>query len=225
MSQNSIKWTAAFVCITFLFLFPASHHVLMDYTEAHPYIMGFFKFAALAFLGELMGNRISEGAWNKPKGAFLRMIAWGLMGMAIAFVLPFAYQGGELLQQQGLLSFTEGNLINQFAKAFTASVIFNLLPGPIVIIYHRLAESFIELCDGHISDLKHIGLSRAIASIDWVNLIQFVILRVNLIIFIPINTIIFLLPQNQRVLVAAYASILLGAVLGYYKANRKVAAR
>ncbi len=221
MKKNSLKWAAAFSCITFVFLFPASHHLLIKLTETHPYCMGFIKFATLAFLGQLMGIRITYGDWIRPKGLFLRILFWGLLGMAIVFVLPLAYQGVTVLQQQGLFFNADSLAIDGFIKAFAASIIFNLLPGPIVIIYHSLAESFVELCDGKMMNLKHVRFSSAIMNIDWVNLIQFVIFKVNLILFIPINTIIFLLPPDQRVLLAAYSSILLGVVLGYYNARKK----
>ncbi len=221
MKKNSVKWAAAFSCITFAFMFPASHHFLIRLTETHPYCMGFIKFSTLAFLGQLMGIRITHGDWMRPNGLILRILSWGLLGMAIVFVLPLAYQGVTVLQQQGLLLNSDNILIDQFIKAFAASIIFNLLPGPIVIIYHRLTESFIELCDGNAINLKYVSFSNAITNVDWVNLIQFVILKVNLILFIPINTIIFLLPPDQRVLLAAYSSILLGIVLGYYNARKK----
>lgn len=221
MNKNSIKWAASFICITFIFTFPASHHALTEFTAQHPYVMGFVKFSTLAFLGELMGIRISNGEWIKPKGPILRILAWGLMGMAIAFVLPLAYQGGVLVKEQGLISFVGDGFLNKLLQAFAASIIFNLLPGPMVILYHRLAESFIELSEGNISDLKKVRFSQVIEKVDWVHLIQFIILRVNLILFIPINTVIFYLPPNHRVLVAAYSSILLGIVLGYHKRKKK----
>ncbi|HMM16115.1 MAG TPA: hypothetical protein PKC47_01065, partial [Petrimonas sp.] len=73
MSKNSIKWGASFIFISFIFVFPESQHVLMGWTEVHPYIMGGLKFSVLAFLGELMSIRISNGEWKRPKGILLRI--------------------------------------------------------------------------------------------------------------------------------------------------------
>ncbi len=222
MSKNSIKWTCFFIAITFVFVFPRTHDFLTEWTKLYPYRMGFLKFSMLAFLGELLGIRISNGEWIRPKGIIMRILAWGIMGIAIAFVLPLSYSSNDLFIKQSIFSVTENSLFFQLIQAFIASVVFNILLGPIVIIYHKLAETYIELCEGRIAKLKQIRLSQVIKNVDWVNLVQFVILKVNLIIFIPINTIVFLLPETQRVLLAAYASIILGAVLGYKKRKSRV---
>ncbi|HMM16114.1 MAG TPA: hypothetical protein PKC47_01060, partial [Petrimonas sp.] len=122
-----------------------------------------------------------------------------------------------VLKQQGLISLPEKTFLFQLVQAFTASMVFNLLPGPMVIIYHKFTDTYIQICEGKVSQLKEVKFSQVIKRIDWVELFQFVIL--NLILFIPINTVVFLVPQDQRVLLAAYSSILLGMVLGYHKVN------
>jgi len=216
LSRNSIKWGVVFIGITLAFIFKPSHDFLMDLTKNHPYVMGYLKFSILAFLGELLGIRISSGNWNKPKGMMLRIFAWGLMGMAIAFVLPMSYMSAEIFLSSGQ------QIDQQFARAFIASVVFNLLPGPMVIIYHKMAETWIDLGGGNTSAMKKVGFSDVIRNVDWDNLIKNILLKVNLILFIPINTVVFLLPIDLRVLMAAYSSILLGAVLGYRKAKQPV---
>jgi len=214
LSKSSFKWMCVFAGITFAFVFQPSHDVLMEWTKNHPYIMGFLKFSILAFLGELLGIRISCGNWNKPKGIVLRIFAWGSMGMAVAFVLPMSYMSAEIFLSAGQ------QIDQQLARAFIASVVFNLLPGPMVIIYHKMAESWIDLGEGNASALKKVGFSAVIRNVGWENLIKNILLKVNLILFIPINTIVFLLPMDLRVLMAAYSSILLGVVLGYRKAKQ-----
>ena len=219
MNTNTSKWLAFLLLITFVFLLPTSHNILMGWTKEHPYFMGFCKFAILAFLGELMGLRISSGEWKRPNGIGLRIVSWGLMGMMIAFVLPLSGSAILIFKQQGILSVSENSLLYQYFQALLASVVFNIIPGPMVIIYHKLAESYIELSGGKVLALRRVHFADAIRNIDWVYLIRSILLKINLILFIPINTIVFLLPQDQRVLIAAYSSILLGIVLGYHKAH------
>jgi len=64
---------------------------------------------------------------------------------------------------------------------------------------------------------SQISLSRLIATIDWDNLIGFVVVKTIPFFWIPAHTIVFMLPGEYRVLVAAYLSIALGIILSYSK--------
>lgn len=217
MSKNCIIWLILFICLTTLLIVPSSRQTILAVTKLHPYIMGFMKFAIFGFLGELLGGRILNGKWEKIKGTGLRIVAWGFFGVIIAFVLPLSFSGARILLDQFVLPFEKNVFLNHLVQAFLASMVLNMLPGPMAIIYHKIAETYIELGHGRFGKMIKIRFSHAIRKIDWENQMGFVILKICLIIFIPLHTITFMLPSNYRVLLAAYSTILLGAVLGYSK--------
>ena len=71
--------------------------------------------------------------------------------------------------------------------------------------------------------MGNVKLSDVIARIDWQGLVSFVIFKTIPFFWIPAHTITFLLPPEYRVLMAAYLSVALGAILAYGK-RRKVSA-
>ena len=66
---------------------------------AHPYFIGFLKFAILATMGESIGLRLREGIYNKPGfGLVPRSIVWGFLGLTI--VMAFKIFGAGVLLQR-----------------------------------------------------------------------------------------------------------------------------
>lgn len=77
-----------------ILVIPTSPIVFIGVTEAHPYIGGFFKFAILASMGDLLGNRILKNQWNIPRGFILKGVVWGIIGMMVTLVFT-VFMGGQ----------------------------------------------------------------------------------------------------------------------------------
>ena len=93
----------------------------------------------------------------------------------------------------------------------------NLFFAPSFMLLHRITDGFIEQSKGHIFDLHHVKLKSVIDTIDFQYFFSFVIFKTIPLFWIPAHTITFLLPENYRVLMAAYLSIALGLILTFAK--------
>lgn len=60
-----------------------------------------------------------------------------------------------------------------------------------------------------------VTLKGLIGKIDWTVFVTFNWLKVGICFWIPVHTIVFLLPENIRVVVAAFSSIALGIILSF----------
>lgn len=107
----------------------------------HPYRSGFIKFALLATMGDLLGTRISMGNCIIPKGLLYKAIIWGMISMMISLVFTVFMQGTRSAQTVGLLPF-EGLI---FAQAFFGSTIMNLTFGPMLMVYHKFLDLFVDV--------------------------------------------------------------------------------
>ena len=215
---------AAAVLLPF-FLFPdvyAGYHKLND---AHSYAMSFVKFAILATFGECIGLRIRTGRYSQPGfGILPRAIVWGLLGISlnIAFILfaegaplilktmgihfPMA-DPGEILRDPG---FTWLKLLT----AFTASITLNLFYGPIFMIVHRISAMHIIETGGTMRGFfTPIRFRYQLEHLDWHSMWGFVLARTIPIWWIPAHTLVFMLPEDWRILVAAVYSIILGVII------------
>ncbi len=80
------RGAAYFTAITGLLVTEPS--LVAAFTNAHPYAMGFAKFAILATFGECPKNHLTAGQWI-PSALPLRALIWGLVGIWITAAFPF----------------------------------------------------------------------------------------------------------------------------------------
>ena len=202
--------------ITSVFVMPETHEVFIEITNNHPYIMGFVKFSVLSTMGELLAIRIGSGEWKKPSGVIYRFIVWGFIGMLVVLMFNLFGAGVKGAMAKGLIISFDGG-ISGFWDAFMIASIMNLVFAPVFMTVHRFTDTYIDLVAGEKVPASQISLSRLIATIDWDNLIGFVVVKTIPFFWIPAHTIVFMLPGEYRVLVAAYLSIALGIILSYSK--------
>lgn len=199
--------------------FEKSRDIFIVYTEAHPYIGGFVKFAILATMGDLLGIRILKGEWKKPQGLLAKAGVWGAIGVMITLVFSVYVAGTSAAQASGRLPF-EGTAI---ALAFFSSIIMNLTFGPMLYIYHKFGDLYVDMRiekqRGEING--KIKVSDMVNRIDWQSMVGFAWLKTCLFIWIPAHTIVFLLPEQFRVLASAFLSILLGIIVALSKKDKK----
>ena len=187
-----------------------------ELTMAHPYLMGFVKFAVLATIGELCAIRILSGQWKAPVGLIYRTIVWGVLGMGSVLMFEIFSGGVTSAIAKGLLP-TGSGFGQQFLKAVFISTIMNLSFAPVFMAFHRFTDTCIDVACGEGVGFGGIKTAAILARIDWQGFINFVVLKTVPFFWIPAHTVTFLLPPEYRVLVAASLSIALGAILAYAK--------
>lgn len=206
MRKGDFIWLLSLGLIAAFLLVPATGDIFRELTDAHPYVMGFIKFAILATMGELMAIRITRGKYVNPGGLHLRAIIWGFLGVVIVAIFGIFANGVKALMAGGLLPF-EGNT---FAFAFFTSTLMNLTFAPTMMAFHRVTDTLIDLGSFR-------KLDEALDRIDWKGFVRFVVMKTIPFFWIPAHTVTFMLPGEYRVLVAAFLSIALGAILAFAK--------
>ena len=213
---GDLLWPAALAAVTAFFIIPATNTLFVSLTAAHPYGMGFLKFAILATMGELLARRLGSGKWQRPTGLVWRILIWGLIGVAITFMFSFFSLGTAAVIEKGLIPAGSGWL-RKLLQAFYTSAIMNLTFGPVFMAAHRISDTYLDLqAQGNKPAMKDV-----LAVIDWQGFLDFVVGKTIPLWWIPAHTVTFLLPGEYRVLVAAYLSIVLGVILVYAR-RRKV---
>ena len=210
MKRTDIPWILVFCAIAVFIAAPATRELFIGFTSAYPYVGGFVKFAILATLGEWLAIRITGGSWSIPKGAVFRMIIWGIIGMALVLVFAVLSAGVASAMEKGLLP-GEGSAL---AFAFLTSSFMNLTFGPVMMIFHRISDTFIDLGYAEKSSIK---IKDVVAKVDWKGFYSFVICKTVPFFWIPAHTVTFLLSPEYRVLMAACLSLALGLILAFAK--------
>ena len=223
MRRGDLAFGAVLAAVALLLVLPATHAWVVGTTKAHPYAMGFLKFALLASLGEVLAIRVVSGGWRLPAGPAWRAVVWGLLGAALALLFPVYAAGVPAAIGAGLLPVLPGAVGAKVATAFWISTVMNLSWGVALMLLHRLTDTWLDLAEGRLACVPSVGAAAVAAAIDWKGFVGFVILKTIPLFWIPAHTVTFLLPPELRVLFAAFLSLALGAILAF--AKRRAAPR
>ena len=187
---------------------------------AHPFLIGFLKFAILATMGESIGLRLREGVYNKKGfGLLPRAIVWGFLGLTIVMAFKiFAAGAPAFLKTLGIEGAAEslGGPMSglRILTAFTISVTLNLIYAPVMMTLHKITDTHIIKNGGTVAGLlKPIQMGDIIAKLDWKVQWNFIFKKTIPFFWIPAHTITFLLPVEFQVLFAALLGIALGVIL------------
>lgn len=216
MRLGDILWLAGLGTIVLFLLLPETNAVFVGLSKARPYTMGFVKFAVLATMGELLALRIVTGAWKQPPGLVWRAAIWGLLGVVIVLVFDVFGTGVTGAVQKGLLPVGEGPAA-RVMTAFWISTMLNLVFAPTMMGLHRVTDTYLDLAGGSLAKLGGVTLRKVVGHIDWHGFVGFVLVRTIPFFWIPAHTVTFLLPPEYRVIMAAFLSIALGAILAFAK--------
>jgi len=218
--KGDLLWASLLLIWVFILMIPGTRTVFIQVTEAHSYVGGFVKFFILASMGDLLGERILKGKWHISHTFLLKGIVWGIMGMLVNLVFTVFTAGVAAAQVIGKLPF-EGS---RLAQAFFGSAVMNVTFGPMLYIYHKFGDLFVDMVyekkEKNLAD--KITISAMVERVDWYRMVSFSWVTTCIFIWIPCHTIVFLLPPEYRVLASAFLSILLGlliAVSNKYKAQ------
>jgi len=209
LKKFDLLWPLGVIAIVFCI----TRESFVVFAGNHLYISGFVKFGLLAPMGELLVIRMAKGDWKLSSGFIFRVIIWGILGMGIALAFKLFEYGVIAVLDKGLI-FGQGNKI---LTAFYISAIMNLTFGPIMMGTHKITDKFIDL--KYENKGKKVSINDAVKAVDWHGFITFVVFKTVPFFWIPAHTIVFLLPGEYRLVVAALLSIALGILLTL--ANKK----
>lgn len=188
---------------------PQSRAVFGTLSAAHPFIMGFIKFALLATAGELIAGRIGKKRWEAPPFLWARLLIWGVIGMWITYMMKVFSAGIAGLLQTGVLP--GGS--SRFLHALLTSATMNLTFGPTFMAVHKCSDQWLLLR----SRKSDSSLGNVIRTVDWPQFVGFTLLKTVPLFWIPAHTVTFLLPVEYQVVTAAALSIALGVILSARK--------
>ncbi len=220
--KGNIIWGMLLLGWILMLSIEGSRHLFIEVTEAHPYVGGFVKFSILATMGDILGARIMNGSWKLPQGMIAKACVWGILGIMITLVFSVYVAGAAAVQSAGKLPFAGSRL----ALAFFASTIMNLTFGPMLYIYHKFGDLFIDMSiekrRGNLPEgITVVGM---VSRVDWLSMVGFSWLKTCLFVWIPAHTLVFMLPEQFRVLASAFLSILLGIIVAIAKKEKKPSA-
>ena len=218
MKKGDLYWIGALLVWVLILLVPASRTVFIDFTSRYAYLGGFVKFSILATMGDLLGIRIIKKEWTIPKGLVYKAIIWGIIGMMVTLVFSVFMGGAQAAQVETKLPFVGSKL----AQAFFGSAIMNVTFGPMMMVFHRFTDLYIDT--KYEKQGGKVTINELIEKNDWSSLVKFSWLKTCPLFWIPAHTVVFLLPSEFRVLVSAFLSIALGLLLAMAKTDKAKAA-
>lgn len=211
MKKGDFLWVFIILIWIVILAVPASRVAFITATDTHPYIRGFIKFAILATMGDLLGTRILKGEWIIPKGLIFKGAVWGIIGMMITLVFTVFTTGVAAAQSVGRLPFAGSKL----AQAFFESTIMNVTFGPMLYMYHKFGDLYIDI--KYENNGGKLTVKEFVERVDWYTIVGFSWVKIQTFVWIPCHTIVFLLPAQYRVLASAFLSILLGGLVAVSK--------
>ncbi|HHW58239.1 MAG TPA: hypothetical protein GXX15_11430 [Clostridia bacterium] len=207
MKKGDFLWGSLLLLWIVILIIPTSREAFIAFTSTYPYLGGFIKFGILATMGDLLGVRILKDKWIVPKGLILKAIVWGVIGMVITLMFTVFTTGVAAAQSQGILPFKDSKL----ARAFFGSAIMNVTFGPMIYIYEKFGDMLVNT--RYENNGSKLTVKNFVDGIDWYTIVSFSWLKIQTLVWIPCHTIVFLLPEEYRVLAAAFLSILLGVII------------
>jgi hypothetical protein len=214
MKINDVIWIILIIGFSMILVVPETRIIFNDYTLRFPYLMGFIKTAYLATMGEMLVFRMKTGSYVLGKTLWMKFIVWGLLGMVFVFIFKIFASGVISAQSVSLLPSIEGNgFLSKLLTAFFISLMMNVFFAPTFMFFHKITDGYIDQSGGNIHRLFQIPLSQVIETIQLKHFVSFVVLKTIPLFWIPAHTITFLLPEQYRIVMAAYLSIALGFLL------------
>jgi hypothetical protein len=214
LKKGDFLWGFLLLIWVAVLVIPGSRDVFMEFTSKYSYFGGFIKFAILATMGDLLGARILKGNWIIPKGIIFRVIIWGIIGLMVNLVFTVFMGGAAAAQASGKLPFKGV----QFAQAFFGSTIMNVSFGPMMMAFHKFTDLFIDV--KYEKKGAKVTMTELVDRLDWHSLIQFSWIKTCPLFWIPAHTIVFLLPEQYRVITSAFLSIALGLLMAISKKGK-----
>jgi len=202
------------------FIFKGLFEAYYQFNLEHGLLMSFIKFFILATLGEVIGLRIKTGRYHHSGfGLLPRAIVWGFLGVTIYMAFAIFAAGTPLFLEK--IGFQDASHIlhsdlswKKVVVSFSISTVLNLFYAPVMMTFHKITDIHILENGGTLQGFfKPIHFARIFNEINWDVQWNFVFKRTIPLFWIPAQTFTFLLPEEYRVLFAAFLGIVLGVLL------------
>ncbi len=186
-----------------------------SYKDWRAMMMAFLKFGILATLGESIGLRIQKGVYNMPGfGLIPRAIVWGILGMAISMAMTIFSKGTPAFLTNMGMNVQSTDFCIRLVVAFSISTTMNLIFAPVFMTLHKVTDTHILNNGGTLKGFfRPIQFKEIFTHLNWGVLYGFVFKKTIPFFWIPAHTITFMLPEQWRVLFAAFLGVALGILL------------
>jgi len=174
----------------------------INFLKTYPLLSSAIQVAILGMFGELLAVRMRLKKWYffGTWGFIQKVIIWAFLGITFKYAFAGFFGFVEALIKKGFW-FELANT-NIFVKAISVSVFTNLIFGPVMMLFHRYTDNYVEK-----KEMDWNSLQKA-----WFTLIWF---------WIPAHTITFSLPSHLQVGLAAVWAVALGIILGFFAKAKK----
>jgi hypothetical protein len=196
-----------------------------SFNANHAYLASFLKFALLATFGECIGLRIRKGHyWEPGFGLVPRALVWGFLGVCIKMAFVIFGEGAPYMLKTFGVSFPvsyPGDILREagfswikLAGAASVGVMMNLFFAPVFMTFHKITDIHIVKTRGTLRGFfTPIPFARYFSEIDWNTMWGFVYKKTIPLFWIPAQTLNFMLPEEWRILFAAFLGVVLGVLL------------
>lgn len=171
----------------------------LTFVKSQPILSSAIQVAILGMFGELLAGKIRMGKWYffgpGPWRFVAKILVWGFLGITFKYAFAGFFGFVEALVHKGFWFTIAGE--PGFFRALSVSTFTNLLFGPVMMLFHRWTDNWIEK-----KPMDWPSLEKA-----WKTLLWF---------WIPAHTITFSLPSHFQVGLAAVWAIALGIILGIF---------
>lgn len=196
--------------------------LLKTVNHSYPLLASFIKFSVLATYGELLGARIVSGHYPFATfGILPKAVVWGVFGIFIKLCFVIYVNGVPmalaLLGMDQATSALQGPItVQMLIVAFAISLSMNLTFGVWLMTAHKVTDLHIAAHQGKLVALiSPIQIGQILTEINWQRLWSFVLKKTIPLFWIPCHTLTFMLPNEYRVLFAAFLGIILGLILAF----------
>jgi hypothetical protein len=210
------------------FIFHEVFQCYYQFNLEHGVLMSFIKFAILATLGEVIGLRIKTGTYHqKGFGLIPRAFVWGFLGVSIKMAFDIFAAGTPVFLEkagfEGATSLLQADLSwKKVLVSFSISASLNLFYAPVMMTFHKITDIHILKNGGTLKGfLRPIPFAQSFKEINWDVQWNFVFKRTIPLFWIPAQTFTFLLPEEYRILFAAFLGIVLGVLLAIASLKNK----
>jgi hypothetical protein len=174
------------------------------FVKEYPLLSSALQVAILGMLGELVAARIRTKQWYffgpGPGRLVAKILVWAFLGVSFKYAFVGFFGFLDALIDKGMwLASAETHL---YIRAVSVSFFANVIFGPVMMLFHRLCDNYIEK-----KQMDWKSLTGA-----WLTLLWF---------WIPAHTITFSLPSHLQVGLAAAWAFFIGIILGYFAREKK----
>lgn len=169
------------------------------FVKHHPIISSAVQVGILGTCGEILAGKIRLGRWYLfgpgPVRLIEKIIIWAFLGITFKYAFTGFFGFVDAITLKGYWFKVVND--NLFLKALSVSTFTNLIYGPVMMLFHRWTDNWIEK-----KQMDWTSLQNA-----WKTLIWF---------WIPAHTLTFSLPSHLQVGLAAVWAVALGIILGFF---------